>query len=76
MNDENINLIRKAFKDNREIIEETPEEIIRPTQKRMTAPSPWDDTVICHICHFCHFCHRTRVRTAEKQIIPDAAKPV
>ena len=27
MNDENINLIRKAFKDNREIIEETPEEI-------------------------------------------------
>ena len=26
MNEENINLIRKAFKDNREIIEETPEE--------------------------------------------------
>ena len=27
MNEENINLIRLAFKDNREIIEETPEEI-------------------------------------------------
>ena len=27
MNDENIKLIRKAFKDNREIVEETPEEI-------------------------------------------------
>ena len=33
MNEEEINLIRKAFKDNRKIVEETPDEIRRLDDK-------------------------------------------